>query len=37
MFDELTNVKYFEEMKSLKSLQVKTEAYLETKRDEVFL
>ena len=32
MFDELTEVKYFKEMKGLKSLQVKAEAYLEPKR-----
>ena len=31
MFDELTEVKYFKEMKGL-SRQVKTEAYLEPKR-----
>ena len=32
MFDELTEVKYFKEMKSLKILQVKEKAYLEPKR-----
>ena len=32
MFDELTEVKYFKEMKGLKSLQVKAEAYLEPQR-----
>ena len=32
MFDELTEVKYFKGMKSLKSLQVKAEAYLEPKQ-----
>ena len=32
MFDELTEVKYFKEMKGLESLQVKVEAYLEPKR-----
>ena len=32
MFDELKEVKCFKEMKDLKSLQVKAEAYLEPKR-----
>ena len=32
MSDELTEVKYFKEMKGLKSLQVKAQAYLEPKR-----
>ena len=32
MFDELTEVKCFKEMKGLKSFQVKAEAYLEPKR-----
>ena len=31
MFHELTEVKYFKEMKGLKSLQVKEELYLEPK------
>ena len=32
MFDVLTEVKYFKEMKGLKSLQVKAETYLKPKR-----
>ena len=32
IFVELTEVKYFKEMKGLKSLQVKSEAYLEPKQ-----
>ena len=32
MFSELEEVKYFKEMKSLKSLQVKAEAFVELKR-----
>ena len=32
MFDEFKKVKYFKEIKGLKSLQLKAEAYLELKR-----
>ena len=32
MFNKLEEVKYFKEIESLKSLQVKAEAYLEPKR-----
>ena len=32
MFDESTEVKYLIDMKGLKSLQIKTEAYLKPKR-----
>ena len=33
MFDELTKVKYFKELKCLESLHVKAEAYLEHKNE----
>ena len=33
MFDELTKVKHFKEMKGLKSLRLKAEAYLELFRE----